>query len=187
VAVVKVRPDMRPLLREQAALRAIERFRPVTFRAPRSLGSNTVGVDVHWSAQSSVFDRPHRPVLVAPEGLFAEVGEVLATCDTGESTAQSAAHNDLTPWNLRRDHRQQIWLYDWEDWGPAPTDSDQVYYAATSYALEKGELPAGLARSAVEHWADIVQRRQPTTPSDRLLAEGITEALVELSDIARDD
>ncbi len=185
VAVVKVRSDIEPLLREQEALGAIARFDPVTFRSPRGLGSNTVGVDLHWSAQSSVFDRPHRPVLTAPEGLFVEVSEVLATCDTDESSTEQPAHNDLTPWNLRLDHRGQIWLYDWEDWGPAPPDSDQVYYAATSYALENCELPAGLTRAAVDHWADIVRRRGATNPTDRLLAQRITEALDALSDTAR--
>jgi hypothetical protein len=185
VAVVKVRSQIGALLREQEALDAVERFGPVTFQAPRGLGSSTVSVDLHWSAQSSVFDRPHLPVLTAPEGLFAEVAEVLATCDTAESPAHPAAHNDLTPWNLRRDHRRQIWLYDWEDWGHAPPDSDQVYYAATSYALEKGTLPAGLARSAVEHWTDIVRRRDATNRADELLAEGIMEALAALADVAR--
>lgn len=175
-AVVKVRSTGGPLQREQVALTAVAAVGPATFRAPHPLGSGTLGSDLHWSAQTSVFDRPHRPVFDAPDLLFAEI----QSCLTQVSDVGSApAHHDLTPWNLRRDHHGVIWLYDWEDWACAPARADEVYFRATSSALTGSPMPRGLPRAAVEHWLERVAARQHSTQSDLELGSRILAALGE--------
>ena len=52
----------------------------------------------------------------------------------------AAAHGDVAPWNLRRDHRGQIWLIDWEDVGFAPHGADAGYLSLTAAAL-RGTKP----------------------------------------------
>ena len=177
VAVVKVRPEAGPLRREQSALAAVVDARPASFRAPAPLGAGSLGDDVHWSAQSSVFERPHRPVLEPPSRLFGDVQDVLARISPAGSGEDPAAHNDLTPWNLRRDHRGDVWLYDWEDWGSATVGRDRVYFLATAAALAGGHLPPGLPAPAIAHWRAVVLARNSTSPSDKELNARILSAL----------
>lgn len=177
VAVVKVRPEAGPLFQEQRALGAVMDAMPASFRSPAPLGAGSLGDDVHWSAQSSVFERPHRPVLEPPSRLFGDVQDVLARIAPASSGGDPAAHNDLTPWNLRRDHRGDLWLYDWEDWGVATVGRDRVYFLATAAALAGGHLPPGLPAPAIAHWRDVVLARNNTSRSDEELNARILSAL----------
>ncbi|WP_137293331.1 hypothetical protein [Nocardioides dongxiaopingii] len=165
--VVKVRDAATGLEREQQALTALQEHPPTTFSAPRPLGSGRAG-SWWWSAQECVFSRPHRPVLTAPDALFEEVSAVLGPLVTpGEG--QAAAHLDLTPWNLRRDHRGAVWLFDWEDWGAAPVGADRTYFAACSRAVRGTPLPGHLPAAAVDHFRPLVEeRRRLATPGDGL-------------------
>lgn len=179
VAVVKVRSTYASLRREQHALIAAAKIGPRSFHTPGALGSGSIDTELHWSAQTSVFERPHRPVLVAPDGLFDDVSTCLESVpDHQTGTAPLAlAHNDLTPWNLRRDHRGRVWLYDWEDWGTASADSDRVYFHATAAALTGRPMPLGLPSRAIEHWREVVLARESNTRSDIALNNRILSAL----------
>lgn len=184
VAVVKLREDAASLGREQAALAAICTVAPTTFSAPLPLGAGSVSDEqgpLHWSAQQAVFTRPHRPVLDAPEALFDDVRRCLAAADgaAGEISPGAGgghgelAHHDLTPWNLRRDHRGRRWLFDWEDWCPAPPDVDRAYYAATAHALAGRPMPTGLAEAGLRHWLPVLEQRRTDGPADEALRTGI--------------
>ena len=175
LAVVKVRDDERPLLNELAALVAVRRSRPRSFRVPAPLASGAAG-GVFWSAQESVFDRPHAPQFIAAPELFEEVAAGLQQLDTSHGPAP-IAHNDLTPWNLRVGVDGKIWLFDWEDVGPAPFDADRTYFHAASHALSGGSMPSGLATDAIDHWERIVAARRATNTGDRELSRGLLEAL----------
>jgi hypothetical protein len=170
VAVVKVRDEPSGIAREQAALQAIHDVRPRSFLAPAplALGSTETpsGTTLHWSAQTAVFTRPHRPDLDPPGELFPDIGRALAPAITGEA-GSPPAHNDVTPWNLRLDHRGRRWLFDWEDSGPAPEGSDRVYFTACLRALWETPMPPGLPAAAVEHWRSALIERRDTTRSDR--------------------
>lgn len=131
LALAKLRTDGTSLVHEQVALRAVAEFGPRTFSAPRPIAFGSVE-GLPWSLQSVVFTRPHKPAYDVPEELWSEVAASLASASHGSLTP---THGDLTPWNLRRDHRGQLWLYDWEDWGSAPTGSDRAYFEACRFAL----------------------------------------------------
>ena len=179
VAIVKVRTEGASLQREQQALVAAAGARHASFRVPTSLGSGSVGEALHWSAQTSVFERPHHPVLEAPEGLFEDVRACLERIPghPARTADLELAHNDLTPWNLRRDHRGRVWLYDWEDWGTEVAGSDAVYFHATAAALTGRPMPAGLSPAAIERWRRVVLARESHTPADIALNERIRSAL----------
>lgn len=175
VAVVKVRSAIAALEREQAALGAVAAARPTSFRAPGPLGSGSLDSTLHWSAQTSVFDRPHRPQLDAPAHLFDELLDCLG--QVPGAGPGPLAHNDLAPWNLRRDHRGVVWLYDWEDWGPAPARADEVYFCATRSALTGRPMPRGLPRAAVEHWRERLALPGTSNPADLALDRRTLAAL----------
>lgn len=177
IAVVKVRAEAAPLRREQLALAAAADARGVSFRAPGPLGFGSLGHDLHWSAQTAVFERPHRPVLEAPPGLFEDVRDVLARVLSDDESGAPPAHNDLTPWNLRRDHQGCVWLYDWEDWEAASSGRDEVYFLATAAALVGRRMPPGLPSPALQHWRGVVLGRTSATGADRELNARILSAL----------
>lgn len=192
LAVVKLRTDGADALDvEQAALAAVSRFQPRTFRAPRPLGAGDVG-RLRWSAQEAVFSAPHHPVLRAPPELFDELAAALVDLvpslplgeDHPESSESVTAHRDLTPWNLRRDRLGQVWLYDWEDVGPAPRDSDRAYFCATARSLGGAPMPADLPVEAVEHCRRVIHERSSSNPEDAQLLRWLMEALDE-ADSAR--
>lgn len=166
VAVIKIRNEETGVELEQRVLRSLHHARPKSFRVPRALGSGGVG-DLHWAAQECVFVRPHHAVLEAPQGLFAEVSALLRpVVDTGLNADAASdpdglvpAHGDLTPWNLRRDHKGSIWLFDWEDVALAPSDADRTYFAATSFALKERPMPADLSAAVVAHWRSVLVDR----------------------------
>lgn len=180
LAVTKLRDNLEPLDLEQRALEAVRRSRVTTFRVPRALGAATVDGGLAWSAQTAVFDAPHRPALTPPASLFDEVADALSSVVDAQPT-QSGAHHDLTPWNLRIDCNGKIWLFDWEDVGPAPVQADRCYFYATAHALQGTEIPADLPQAAVSHWSEVVAARRADSRADSKLRDAILEAL----DIAR--
>ena len=178
-AVVKIREDSSSLEREQAALSAVARGGTRTFRSPGPLGMGSTR-SLFWSAQESVFTRPHRPVMDVSPALFEEVSLSLASMLPRASTHQSdlaPAHGDLTPWNLRRDHEGTVWLYDWEDCGWAPKQADRAYFAATVCALRPRGMPTDLPEAALAYWRDIVQGRITDNDQDAALTRALAHAL----------
>lgn len=189
LALVKLRTDGADALDvEQAALAAVSRFRPRTFRAPRPLGAGGVG-RLRWSAQEAVFSAPHQPVLRTSPELFDEVAACLVDlasprppgADHPEDSDSDlvTAHGDLTPWNLRRDRLGQVWLYDWEDVGPAPLDSDRAYFCATARPLGGAPMPGDLPVEGVEHCRRVIRERNSSNPEDAELMRCLMEALDE--------
>lgn len=53
-------------------------------------------------------------------------------------------HGDLTPTNLRLDHRNRLWLIDWEHAAWGPPAADLLYFASTIRSMKK-ESPSALA------------------------------------------
>ncbi|MDQ6642431.1 MAG: hypothetical protein M3Y66_08055 [Actinomycetota bacterium] len=179
-AIVKLRHQDAGLHVEQDALACLSGAEPRHFRVPRALGSGLVD-ELMWSAQSCVFSRPHSPVLDPPDALFDEVSNLLrpvveCRAET-RSTAWAPAHLDLTPWNLRRDHRGQVWLFDWEDVGAAPRGTDQTYFAATLQTVRPGPMPPGLSPAAIRHCRQLVASRVVDNPEDVWFRHTVTAAL----------
>lgn len=178
-AVIKVRDDGSSLELEQGALSAVARVGTRTFRSPGPLGMGETP-SLCWSAQEAVFTRPHRPVLETDPALFEEVSLALESMLSQPSIQRAGwapAHGDLTPWNLRRDHKGAVWLYDWEDCGWAPEQADRTYYAATACALDPRDMPADLPEAALAYWRDIVQGRVTDNDRDAALTEALARAL----------
>lgn len=172
LAVIKLRDEGSGLIREQEALAAVAAADVTTFRAPPPLGHGSAG-PWHWSAQGSVFTAPHRPALTAPAELFDEVRCALGTLSAFDDGLEPS-HRDLTPWNLRRDSDGQVWLFDWEDWGPSPRDGDRTYFSISSRAVGGPAVPPDLPPEAVSYYRKIVEERHRNrTPGvtlpDRLL------------------
>ncbi len=179
LGLVKVRSEPEGLTREQAALGAAEASSPSSFRTPRALGSGSVG-DVHWSIQSAVFRRPHHPVFSPPAGLFEEIAEVAAAVvEPGDG---EPAHGDVAPWNLRRDHLGQVWLYDWEDVARLPPEADRTYLTVGAYVLAGTPIPSGLPRTAIEHWREVWRSRKQWESDGDPLHTRMLEAL-DLADL----
>ncbi|MBA3780851.1 MAG: phosphotransferase [Nocardioides sp.] len=178
VAVLKVRDRAKSLEREQEALASLERLAPHTFSAPRPMGHGVAG-PWYWSAQEVVFRRPHRPVLEAAPAFFEEVSAALAGLlpATGDGVP---AHGDLTPWNLRRDHRGRVWLFDWEDWGLAPVDADRAYFSACSRAVGGPPMPTDLAPGAVAHHRPVIETRRRNASPGVTLPDQILAAFDEV-------
>lgn len=175
-AVVKLRDDGDGLAREQQALQAIQGSAPRSFHAPRALGLGVVGGAWHWSAQTAVFTRPHRPILDAPAQLFEEVSGSLGYL-ASSAPDQCPAHNDLTPWNLRQDSRGEVWLFDWEDCGSATQGSDRTYFAACARALGGPPMPADLPVAAIDHWRAVLTSRSVDNAADAALGRRLLRAL----------
>lgn len=53
-------------------------------------------------------------------------------------------HGDLTPTNLRTDHRNRLWLIDWEHAAWGPPAADLLYFASAIRSMKK-ESPSALA------------------------------------------
>lgn len=176
LAVVKVRPEPACLAHEQAALSAVRSAGPRHFGVPEPLGLGSIGDDVHWSAQSAVFDAPHRPVFELPRTAFDEITEALGPVVPVDGD-ERPCHHDLTPWNVRRDRRGRTWVFDWEDVRPGPARADEVYFHATAAALGHGRMPTDVPDETRHYWAEIVEARSSASSADRQLAAGITEHL----------
>lgn len=160
LAIIKLRGDDAGLRNEQTALRALAEVCPRTFRSPMPLGCGAAG-GWHWSAQEVVFTRPHVPVFAAPGELFDEVHAALESMSSGReaTTRWQFCHRDLTPWNLRRDTSGMLWLFDWEDCGPAPSDSDRSYFAAAARAVRGLPMPLDLDPEAVAYCRKEISAR----------------------------
>lgn len=176
MAVTKIRDQWVPLDVEQRALDAIRQAQVSTFRVPEALGMATLDSGLAWSAQTAVFDAPHRPAFTVPTALFDEVRDALRSVVPATS-GQSAGHNDLTPWNLRVDRHGRMWLFDWEDVGPAPAGSDECYFWITSHALNRTAIPTGLTAASIEHWSRVVTARPAHSTADSKLKAAILGAL----------
>jgi hypothetical protein len=164
---------------EQEALIALERRGPVTFRAPRALGMGSVDGGGTWSAQSAVFTRPHSPATNPKRELFEEIPELLSSLFGTTDPQAAPAHNDLTIWNLRRDNRGTIWLFDWEDCGVAPMGADETYFRTSLAGVRGRPMPKGLPTEAIMHWRRIVGARTTTSAADRDLRSQMLRALDE--------
>lgn len=167
VGLLKVREDGTSLVREQRILAAIRSRNPQTFAVPQPLGCGTAGNGLAWSAQQFVFSRPHEPVTVLSDDLSDELSE-LATAAFHELGWQgpdqpgdgwTPAHGDLTPWNLRRDHRGRQWLFDWEDARWAPPLADRTYFNLTARALSPRYGRVCADPEALGFWRTVVQDR----------------------------
>ena len=180
VAVVKLRTESAGLEREQRALATVSAARPTTFSTPRPLGAGVVATgsdeETHWSAQSAVFTRPHRPVGRASADLFADVTRALSALAT-PGQPDPLGHGDLTPWNLRRAHDGTVWLFDWEDWGPLPSGTDRAYFALSAHSVLGEPMPQDLAPAALDHLIALVSARVPDNPGDRRLRDTMLQAL----------
>ena len=181
VAVIKLRDNPTSLEREQAALVVIEEQQPRSFRSPRSLGSGNVG-EYFWAAQECVFTRPHHAAFDAPDGLFSEISSIVAQVTPPPSPAAGvgelvASHGDLTPWNLRVDHRGVLWLFDWEDLGWGPEDGDRTYFCVTSAALGGPAVSGDHSPVAVDYWRSALHRRSEQNPEDVRFGEKVLTQL----------
>lgn len=159
--LIKIRERSEPLELEQDLLSAVQEFRPRTFAAPRPVGFGRLGDGRCWSAQEMVFTAPHRPCRQLPSGFEEELTAVLSAhpgLASHDHPDWSPAHGDLSPWNLRVDHRGRLWLYDWEDAAPAPTGADRAYFEAALGVIGRHDMrpvnPDGAA-----YWADRVRQR----------------------------
>lgn len=181
VALIKLRDSPESLEREQSALGLMHERPPTLFQVPRALGAGSVG-ELHWAAQECVFTRPHRAALQAPVGLYGEielyVGTLLSDCQPTSPTDHGApGHGDLTPWNLRIDHRGALWLIDWEDIGWGPADGDRTYFSVTAAALGGPPVPGDLSLRAVAHWRSVLNERLIANPEDRAFTPTVLEKL----------
>lgn len=177
-AIVKVRDEPEGLLEEQRALARFQTARPRTFRVPEPLGGGHLG-RWHWTAQSAVFRRPHRPVLAPDPRMFDEIRDTLDELFAPKE-GTVASHNDLTPWNLRREPRGAVWLFDWEDAGPAPLRSDETYFHTALAGIRRTVMPVGLPTRTVAYWHEIVaQRLETSSADDAVLARRMLRALDE--------
>lgn len=169
LAIIKLREDNAGLLNEQTALTSLANMRPRTFRSPMPLGYGAAN-GWHWSAQDVVFTRPHVPIFAAPRILFDEVQAALESMTPRRETATywRFCHRDLTPWNLRRDAGGTLWLFDWEDCGPAPRDSDRAYFAAAARAVRGVPMPRDLDRESVAYCRDEIKARLSSRPGATL-------------------
>lgn len=174
-AVAKVREGSQSLRREHDALTAVHAAEPKTFRAPVPLGLGQVG-DLGWSLQEAMFARPHLPGFDPPARLFDEVASALRDVvrPAGDLVA---SHGDLTPWNLRRDRKGRLYLYDWEDVVAAPPGSDRAYFDATSYSLGAIPMPTNVPAAAAEFWRSIVCARRVENAQDAALTDRLLAAL----------
>lgn len=159
--LIKVRDAGESLALEQDLLGAVQDLRPRTFDAPHPIAVGRLADGRSWSAQQMVFTAPHRPCRQLPSDFEDELSAVLAThprLKSHDHPQWLPAHGDLSPWNLRVDHRGKLWLYDWEDAGSAPAGADRAYFEAALGVLGRRRMrpvnPDGAA-----YWAERVRQR----------------------------
>ena len=162
--MVKMRHSPEALDREQRLLAALQQVTLPGIRAPRPVGLGHTAGGLTWAAQEFVFSRPHEPVFaLEPDRIAAldqAIGEAFHLAGLAEQRQDGwvPCHHDLTPWNLRRDHRGQVWLIDWEDAGYCPPGSDMGYLALSSAAL-RGEAPEPIAPEVARFYREVIERR----------------------------
>jgi Phosphotransferase enzyme family len=162
--LVKCRRANREITVEQRMLAAMQDRDVPGIAAPRPIGAGVTQGSLSWAAQEFVFSRPHRPVFALEPAQLDALGSAIEeiVTDLGlEGSAgkgMAAAHGDLAPWNLRRDHRGQVWLIDWEDVCFAPCGADAGYLLLTAAAL-RGTKPESLSPPVVAFWTEAIERR----------------------------
>lgn len=171
--LVKIREDATRLEREQRLLAAVQRYRPRTFSAPRPVGLGTLTDGRAWSAQEMVFVAPHHPCLRLPAGFEDDLAAVLKSVgmDDQPSESFSLAHGDLSPWNLRRDHRGRLWLFDWEDATWAPRGADRLYFEAAVAAIRPRREQTGIDGvdgTAATYWLKRIAARPDSGQADQV-------------------
>lgn len=170
-SLIKIRENANKLEREQRLLAAVQRHHPRTFSAPAPLGFGVLTDGRAWSAQEMVFVAPHHPCLRLPAGFEDELRSVLESVQSDErpSAGCSLAHGDLSPWNLRRDHRGRLWLFDWEDAAWAPNGADRLYFEAAVAAIRPRRQKAGIDKidaTSAEYWVARIAARLESVQSD---------------------
>ena len=162
--LIKCRLGHDGIATEQAMLAAMQHKDVPGIATPRPLGMGITRGGLSWAAQQFVFTKPHRPVFALDPSQLEALGRTIReiTTDLGREGSppegMAAAHGDVAPWNLRRDHRGQIWLIDWEDVAFAPHGADAGYLSLTAAAL-RGTKPEPLPTSVVTFWTDEIERR----------------------------
>ncbi len=180
-SVVKVRTEADDIAREQRALGRAWKYGPTTFAVPEPLGAGTGPAGFHWTAQRAVFDRPHRPESDPHPDMFAEIVEALGGKEE-ERDGQVPAHNDLTPWNVRRDVRGRTWIFDWEDTGHSPPGADRAYFCASAWAVLGQPMPHDLDPGAVRHVREWLTQRVETSRADQRVTDSQISALSSVVD-----
>lgn len=170
-SLIKIRENANKLEREQTLLTAVQRHHPRTFLAPLPMGLGVLADGRAWSAQEMVFVAPHHPCLRLPAGFEDELRSVLESVrlDEPPDASCSLAHGDLSPWNLRRDHRGRLWLFDWEDAAWAPQGADRLYFEAAVAAIRPRRKKAGIDRidgTSAEYWVERIGARLESVQSD---------------------
>ncbi|SDS50478.1 phosphotransferase [Microlunatus soli] len=161
--MIKIRQGGRSLELEQRLLAAAQEADISAFRTPRPIGVGRLGDGRSWSAQEMVFTAPHRPCLRLPDGFEQDLIKVLSRVDGLAATRdRTPAHGDLSPWNLRHDHRGQLWLFDWEDAELAPHGADRAYFEAAVGVIRPRREIRGVERSGAAYWAERITERLET-------------------------
>ena len=132
--VVKLGADDGTLEREAHALELLERDPLPGIATPRVLASGRAhlgGETTAFVATTAIALTRQRPAVDEPLRTFeSDLAARLHALPHPTSTAGlTPVHGDLTPWNLRRTPRG-LALFDWEDAGWAPPDSDLRRYRA---------------------------------------------------------
>jgi hypothetical protein len=160
--VIKVRSEHDRLAQEQLILAKLSAISPSSFNVPKALGSGLLSDGRTWSAQEMVFTAPHFPCTRITPQLLEDLSEALYIALPSaprDHLDWRPAHNDLTPWNLRRDHHGRRWLFDWEDAGYAPAGADHLYFHA-ALGLVRPRRPMPKSNIAAAHfWIDRVRNR----------------------------
>ncbi len=187
--LVKVRAEGAGLEVEQRLLTTVQKVRPRSFRAPRPAGFGRLPDGRYWSAQEVVFTAPHRACLDLPDGFESDLAKVLQTIDepAAREAGSEPAHGDLSPWNLRRDHRGRLWLFDWEDAAAAPRGADRAYFEAAVGVLRPRRPMPAVDPSGASYWAARIRERlasgHPHRPNTIML-ERLTRVLATHGDSA---
>lgn len=160
--LIKVRDRHDQLQREQHMLATIADSGVRHFHAPRPIGMGTLSDGRAWSAQEMVFATPHFPATRLNVQLLDELAEVLSDGvprPDGVPPGWRPMHGDLTPWNLRIDHRGRRWLFDWEDAGYAPAGSDEGYFHAALGLIRRTRPMPAIPSEAAAFWIERVEQR----------------------------
>lgn len=177
--LVRMRVEATSLASENAVSATASR-RSMSFSVPRLLGTG-VAEGLAWAGYEAISRTPHAPAARPHETVFDEIAALVESSIPRPPDTPAhwrGAHNDVTPWNLRRG-RGRTWLIDWEDAGWAPPGADAVYAAATwqaTFGQQSTLLRADACREARAYWYRRVRDR-PT--ADLRLRERLLTAFAE--------
>jgi len=160
--LIKVRSTRGRLVQEQEILEKLAMLTPLSFSVPKAIGSGQLSDGRAWSAQEMVFTAPHFPCTKLKSQLLTDLSKALQLAlptPPADHPDWTPAHGDLTPWNLRRDHRGRIWLFDWEDAGYAPAGADGVYFHAALGLVRPHRPMPSSSNTAAQFWIERVRDR----------------------------